>query len=99
TMAVIGDGNHAGSFERTDWRQFFHGDALRDRASDKNVYDSLFCCALVNQRNRAGIVDRRRGVRHANYGSETASCGCGRSCGYRFFGSLTRLAQMDMEID
>src|SRR5690348_9517924 len=98
-MTVICDGNDTGAFEGADRRQLFPGDAFGDCARDKNVYDSLLCCALVNQRHSAGIVDGGGSVWHANQRSETAPRGCGRAGSNSFFSSLAGLTQMNMEID
>ena len=51
-VPVIRDGDHAGPFERTNRRQFFARNVLRDRARDIDVDDPLLRRPFMNQRYR-----------------------------------------------
>ena len=72
---------------------------LRDRAGDENIHHAFARRAFADQRDGAGIVNRRRRVRHANDGSESAARRRRRAGGDGFLGRLARLAQMHVQIN
>ena len=99
TVAVIGDGHHAGLIKGTDGGQLLAGDALGDGTGDEDVDQAILAGAFMDEGDRAGIINGRAGVGHADDGSETA---LRRRPGARqdgFLGRLARFAQMDMQID
>ena len=98
-MAVVGDGHDAGFFERTDGREFFAGDIFGDGAGDENIHDAFALRAFADERDGAGIVNRRRRVRHANDGGETAARRRRRSGGKIFLRGLAGFAQMDVQVN
>ena len=61
-VAVIGDRHHARLLERSDGRQFFPREVLRDGARDQDVHHPLLRRAFVNQGYRSSIINRRRRI-------------------------------------
>ena len=70
--AVVGDRDDAGLFERTDRRQLFAHQALRDRARRQHVHASDFRRAITNPADRSGTIGHWRAVRHGNDRREPA---------------------------
>ena len=98
-MAVIGDGDDPRLFERADGRQFFPRDVFRDGPRHKDVDFAFPFRALANQRHRAGIVNGRGSVGHANHRSESAARRRRRARGDGFLGRLPRFPQMGVQIN
>src|SRR5436190_14408691 len=98
-VTVISDSNHAGLFERSDRGQFFSRNVLRDRAGNENIHHAFGARAFTNQSDSARVVYGRRGVRHADQRSESASSRGRGSRGDSFLRRLARLAQMNVKID
>jgi len=98
-MPVVGDGDHAGVFQRTDRREFLAGEALGDRAGGEHVDPGQALGAVLNQCHRAGIVDRWAGVGHADDGGETAPRRRRRAGADGLLGRLARLAKVNVNID
>jgi len=95
-MAVVGDGDDSGFFERTNRREFFAGDIFCDCAGDKNIHDAFFGGSFMDERDSSGIVNRRRCVGHADDGSKSSARGGGSSTGNIFFRSLAGFAEMNV---
>ena len=98
-LPVVGDGDHAGILERADRCQLLAGDALGDRAGDEHVDLGRTLRAILNQRHRAGVVDRRAGVGHADNSGETAARRRRRAGADGLLGRLARLAKVNVNVD
>ena len=98
-MPVVGDGDHAGVLERADRREFLPGEALGDRAGGEDVDLGQSLGAVLNQRHRAGVVDRRAGVGHADDSGETAPRRRRRAGADGLLGRLARLAKVNVNVD
>ena len=72
---------------------------FRDRASRQNVDAGNFRSAILDPRNRARIISRRRSVRHAYNRGESARRSCARARFNRFLPTEPRFAQVHMDVD
>ena len=98
-MAVVGDGDNSGFFERTNRRKFFARDIFRNRAGDKKIHRAFLRRAVVDERDGSDIINRRRSVRHADDGSESAARCCRRAAGDIFLGRQAGFAEMDVQVN
>ena len=98
-VTVVGDRDHAGLGERTDRRQFFAGEILRNRAGRQNVNARHLRRPVLDPGDRARAVGDRRSVWHADDGRESARRRRARARLDRLLPTKTRFAEVDVDVD
>ena len=98
-VAIVGDGHDARLGHRSDRSHLFTVQPLGDSAGREHVDQSVFACAIDDPGDGACAIRRRVRVGHADDGSKSAG-GCRLGSGLDgFLVGLTRLPQMNVDID
>ena len=97
--AVIAERDRAAAMHRADLGQFLAGASLGDCADGEDIRQADTARLLRDEIDRAFVIERRLGVGHAADGGESPRHRRRRAGGDGFFFLITRLAEMDMDVD
>jgi hypothetical protein len=98
-VAVVGDGDDAGAFERADGGEGLALHADGDAAGGENFHDGVAANGVVDVLDGAGVVGDGRRVGHAHDGGEPAGGGGAGAGGDGFLMRLAGLAEVDVDVD
>ena len=97
--AVIGQRHHPGGRQGADRSHLLSGKPLGDSSRAEDIHAGRGSSALLDPGNRCRTVCDRRGVRHADHRGKSAGCSAPSSGCNRLFVRLSRLTEMDMDVD